>query len=79
MLFFYFWNIEEWSEVKRKFSVFFLIILNLFAFLRNFFELSCGLSENAAKMRTDSDKISEKIQRNFSARDLYIFFLVMET
>ena len=44
------------------------IILNSFA-LRNFFELLCRLSENAAKMRTNSDKISEKNQIDFSVED----------
>ena len=46
------------------------MILNSFVFFRNFFQLLCHLSENAAQIRTNSDKISGKIQRNFSASKL---------
>ena len=44
---------------------FFLNYSEFICFFRHFFELICCVFEKAARMRTNS----EKIQRNFSARD----------
>ena len=51
----------------EKIQRFFWIILNSSAFFRNFSEMFYRLSENAAKMRTNWNKISEKVYINFSA------------
>ena len=55
------------SENYYKFSEF---VFDHVFFLWNFFELFCRLSENAAKMRENSDRILEEIQRPFSAREV---------